>query len=111
MDMYISLSVSLCHILVKYVHLIELLCALRAVFEHGAHSSVTVDIRILTLDIALLGRLEGKIFIDLHEPCVHFPHSGPVGTIENICLGCLSVSLFNEDLFNDILHLFNSGSA
>ena len=65
--MYITFTVSLCHILVKYVHLIELLGTLRTVLEHGTHSGITVDIGILTLDIALLCGFECKILIDLHQ--------------------------------------------
>ena len=36
-------------------HLVELLGALGAILEHGAHGGVAVDVGVLPLDVAVLG--------------------------------------------------------
>ena len=69
--MDIALLVSLGNSRVDNVHLVKLLCALRAIFIHSSHCCVAVDIGVFTLDIAVLCRFEGKIFIYLHQLCVH----------------------------------------
>ena len=40
---------------IKHKHVVELLGALRAVFEHGAHGRVAVDIGVFALDIVFVG--------------------------------------------------------
>ena len=63
MDVNISIYMSLCMLWFYHKHLIELLGPLAAVLEHGAHGCVSVDVGVLSLNIAVLGGGEGNIFI------------------------------------------------
>ena len=47
-------------------HIVKLLCALRAVFKHDAHGSVTVDIGIFTLDVRVARVGKRDLLIRLH---------------------------------------------
>ena len=106
MNMDIALGMSLSKCRVKDIHLIEFLSAAGAVFKHGTHSGITIDIGVFTLNIAVLGRGESQILIDLHDLCVHLTHSGSVCAVKDVCLCCGCVTLFDEDFFNSILNLF-----
>ena len=65
-DVYIALSVRLRVNRVEDVHLVELLRALRAVFEHRTHSGVAVDISVLALDVRVARRLKRQVLVGLH---------------------------------------------
>ena len=103
----IALCVRLSVHRIKHIHLIEFLSADRTVLEHGAHSSISVDICVFTLKIGILGRLECKILIALHKPCVHLSCTSPLGSVQDICLSGGSVSLINKDVLNAVLDLLN----
>ena len=53
MDMNIAVDVRLGVLRVEDVHLVELLRALAAVFQHGSHGGVAVDICVFALDVAV----------------------------------------------------------
>ena len=53
MNMNISVSVRLGMGGVQHIAFIEMLCTLGAVFQHGAHGGVAVDICVFALDIAV----------------------------------------------------------
>ena len=52
-DMDIALAVRLGMLRIEDEHLIELLGALGAVLEHGAHGGIAVDVGVLSLDVVL----------------------------------------------------------
>ena len=86
MNVDIALGMSLGKRRVQNVHLIELLCAAGAIFEHCTHSSIAVDIGVFTLNIAVLGGGEGQILIDLHNLSVHLTDSGSVCAVKDVRL-------------------------
>ena len=106
--MDIALCVCLCVHRVENVHLVEFLSADRTVLEHSTHSGITVDISVFTLEVGILGRLEGKILIDLHKPCIHLSCTGPLGTVKDISLCSRCMTFIYKDLFNAVLDLLDS---
>ncbi len=109
MDMDIALAVRPRMLRLQDIHIIKLLCALRAEFEHRAHRAVAVDVGVLALDIGLGRRLKGDVLKHLHQPCVHLAHTAALGTIEDIGLGCAHKALLYQHLFDRVLHLFDGG--
>ena len=93
----------------KNIHLVELLCTLRAVFEHCAHCGISVNVGVFTLNIAISCSLECKILIDFHKAGVHFSYPCSVGSVKDISLGGLCVAAFNKHLFYSVLNLFYGG--
>ena len=104
----IALFVSLYMLRIDNIHLVEFLSALRAVFEHSAHGSITVNVGILTLYIVIFSFLESKVLIYLHEFGVHVPYSCTFRSVKNVLLGCSCMSVFYENFFYSILNLFYS---
>ena len=92
----------------EYIHLVELLCTLRTVLEHGTHCGIAVYVSVLTLYITISGSLECKILIDLHKACIHFSYSCSVCSVKNICLGCLCMTALNKYLFYSVLYFLYS---
>ncbi len=92
---------------VENVHLVELLRAFAAVFQHRAHSGVAVDVGVLALEVVVLGVLEGQIADGRHQPGVHFPDLGTLMTVEDVGLGRARVAALDEGLFHQILHLLH----
>ena len=82
--MNIARNMSVCVFRLKNVHFIEFLCAHRTVFQHCTHSSIAVNVGIFTFQVAVAGRLEGKILIHLHKTGIHLSRLGSFGTIQNI---------------------------
>ena len=74
--MNITLMVRLGVLRIEHKQLVELLCALRAVFEHSAHGGIAINIGVFSLDIVILCVLKGEAFVDFHQPGVHFTHTG-----------------------------------
>ena len=104
-DVDIALGVSLGVYRVEDVHLIEFLCAHRAVLEHGAHSGIAVDVGVLALEVAVLCGLEGKILIDLHKAGVHLSGTGPGGAVKDVSLGSCRVAFLYKHLLDAVLDL------
>lgn len=55
---------------------VEMLCTLGAVFQHGAHGGVAVDICVFALDIAVGCILVGDVLEGFHQSVVHVSDSG-----------------------------------
>ena len=109
-DMDIALAVRLSMRRIEDKHLIELLGALGAVLEHGAHRGITVDIGVLALDVVLERGLERQILVHLHQTGVHLTHAGALVAVQDVLLGRAGMSAFDQNLLNSVLHLFNGGS-
>ena len=96
---------------IEHVHIIELLCALAAEFQHAAHSGVAVDVGVLTLDIAVHSVLISDILENLHQARVHLAHTAAFRTVEDIGLGGAHKTLFDQYAFHGILHLLDRGNG
>ena len=109
-DVDITLAVCLGVRRIEDEHLIELLGALGAVLEHGAHRGITVDVGVLSLDVVLERGLERQILVHLHQTGVHLTHAGALVAVQDVLLGRAGMSAFDQNLLNRVLHLFNGGS-
>ena len=105
--MYVSVSVGFGEFGIENVHLVEMLRALGAVFEHGAHGSVAVDIGVLTLDIALFGVGICYILKCLHKTGVHIPYSCSFGSVKDIAFRRAHISVGDEHSLDLVLDLFD----
>ena len=65
-DMDIAIAVRLGVLGLDHAQKVELLCAFRAVFQHGAHGSVAIDIGVFALEVGIFGGTEGDVLINLH---------------------------------------------
>lgn len=88
--------VCLCVLWVQHKHLIKSLGALRAIFEHGAHGGVAVDIGVFPLDVVFGSAFEGQVLIHLHQGGVHLPHTGALCAVEDIFFGSAGMSVFQS---------------
>ena len=106
-DMDVAAVVSAGVFRVEYKHLVKCLSTLRAIFEHGSHGGVAVDIGIFTLDIVFRSAFEGKIFVNLHQLGVHLTHAGTLCAVEDVFFGSAGVTIFDQHLFHHVLNLFH----
>ena len=106
-DVNITVAVRRCVSRVEDEHFVELLCALGAVFEHGAHRGVAVDVCVFALDVVLDGGLEGKVLIDLHQAGVHFAHAGALVAVQDVLLRGAGVAALDEHGFDRVLYLLD----
>ena len=91
-------------------HLVKLLGALAAIFQHGTHGGIPVDVGIFPLDVAVLGGGEGDVLIDLHQPGVHLPGPVALRAVEDVGLGRLNVPVVHEHPLHDILDMLHVGA-
>ena len=96
---------------VEHVHLVELLGAFAAVFQHGTHCGVAVDVGVFALDVAVRRGHEGQILVYLHQGGVHLARPGAVCAVQYVSLGGLCVTLLDEHSFYHILYFFYGYSA
>ena len=108
--MNIALAVRLGMRGVEDEHFIELLGALRAILEHGAHGGVAVDIGVFALDVVLERGLEGQILINLHQPGVHLAHTGALVAVEDVLFRRAGMAAFDQHLLHCILYLLDRGN-
>ena len=104
----IALAVCLGVARVDDAHLVELLGRFGAVLQHGAHSRVGVDVRVLALHVGIGGLGEGDVLQRLDEAGVHVAHAAALGTVEDVGLGGLHVAVVHQHPLHqvlDVLHL------
>ena len=112
-DVNIPLLVGLGVLGLEDEHLVELLGALAAVLEHGAHGGVAVDVGVLPLHVGVHRVGEGDVLVGLHQAGVHLPHPAALVAVEDVRLGGLDVAVVHEHLFHqvlDVLHLRRGGA-
>ena len=105
--MNVPISVRLRMGRIQHIALIKVLRALRTVFQHGAHGGVSVDVRIFTLNIAVRCVFICNVLKRFHQAVVHIAHACAFRTIEDICLCCADIAVFNQNFFNAVLDLFH----
>ena len=106
-DVDIALGVRLRDFRRNHVFVVEALRTLRAVFEHCAHRGIGVDVRVLALDIGVLGGLEGEILIDLHKLVVHLAQALMLCAVEDVRLRRLRVIGSDQPFLHDVLNLLD----
>ena len=111
MDVDIPAGVGPGMLRLHHKHLIELLRPLAAVLKHSAHGSVSVDVGVLPLNVAVLGGGEGNVLVNFHQAGVHLPGPVPLGAVEDIRLGCLNIAIVHQHPFHDILDMFHIGAV
>ena len=110
-DVDVALAVRLGEAGIQHIHIVELLGALAAELEHAAHGGIAVDVGVFALDVAVHGILIGDVLENLHQAGVHFAHAAALGPVEDVGLGRADEALFDEHLFNGILHLLHGGGG
>ena len=90
-------------------HIVELLGALGAELEHGAHGGVAVDVGVLPLDVGVLGLGEGDVLVGLHQAGIHLPGAAALLPVEDIGLGGLDIAVVHEHPFHQILDMLHAG--
>ena len=106
-DVDVSLAVGLRMLGLEHVHVVELLGALGAVAQHHAHGRVAVDVRVLALDVGVLGRLVGDVLIDLHQPGLHVARTRALRTVEDVGLGRAHIAVLDQHPFHQVLDLLD----
>ena len=109
-DVDIALAVCLGMRRIEDEHLVELLGALGAVLEHGAHRGIAVDVGVLALDIVLERGLERQVLVHLHQSGVHLTHAGALVAVQDVLLSRAGMTAFDQHLLYGVLHLLNGGS-
>ena len=94
----------------QHIHFVEFLCRNGAILQHGTHGGVAVDVGVLPLDVTVLCRVEGQLVEDGHQIGFHLPGTGALIPVQDVCLCSGSMSLFDQGLFHQILHLFHCGN-
>ena len=105
MDVDIPLLVGPGVLGLEHKHLVELLGPLAAVFQHGAHGGIPIDVGVLTLDVRIHRVGEGDVLVCLHQASVHLPHPAALAAVEDVCLGGLDVAVVHEHPFHDVLDM------
>ena len=88
----------------------EVFRAFRAVFEHRAHRRVGIDVRILALDVGILGALEGQLVVDVHEVAFGLADLRVFRAVEDVRLRRRSEVVLDEHLFHGVLDELDGGS-
>ena len=107
MNVNVTVAVCLGMFWVKNIHLIKLLSTLRAIFKHCTHSRIAVYISVFTFYIIILSGFKSKVFIYLHQLCVHFPYFSTFCSVQNEFLSGSCMTAFNKNFFNGVLYMFN----
>ena len=109
--MYVTINMSLCVLRLENIELIELLCTLRAVLEHGTHGRVAVDIGIFTLYVIFLRVFKGKTLVYLHKTGIHLTYTRTLGTVKYEFLRGSCMTALYKDLLYGILNLLDCRSG
>ena len=92
---------------IKNIHFVKLLCGLAAVFKHGTHGGIAVDVRVFAFNVVFFCGLESKAFQSLHQAGVHFAHFVAVCAVKNIAFCGAGMAGFYQHFFNHVLNMFN----
>ena len=106
-DMDVPVQMGLRMDRIEHKHVIELFCAFRAVFQHGAHCSIAVNVGVLPFNIVFPCGLIGQFLIGFHQAGVHIADAGALRPVEDIFLRGAGMAGLDQLVFNRILHLFD----
>ena len=108
-DVDIAVDMGGGYILGQDVVVHEILGALGAVFEHGAHGGISVDVGVFPLQVGVLGVGEGQLLVDVHQVGLGLTDLGVLGPVEDVSLGYLGVTGMDQLLLHQVLHVLHRG--
>ena len=85
----------------------EILRAFRAVFQHGAHGGVGVDVGVFPFEIRFPGILVGQFVVDVHEVHFRLADAGVGCPVENVGLGRAGVVILDENPLHRVLNVLD----
>ena len=106
-DMNVAVLVRFGMFRLQYIHFVVDLGAFRAVFQHGTHGGIAVDVGVVALQVAAARIARGDFVIGFHQAGIHFPRPGPFGAVQDVGLGGIGQVGAHENLFDDVLDLFD----
>ena len=106
--MDVAVDVRRCDIFGQDVMIDEVLRPFRTIFKHRSHRRIGVDICILSLDVGVLGALEGQLVVDVHKIALSVANLRMFRAIEDVRLRRRGEVVLDEHLFHSILNEFNS---
>ena len=110
-DMNISVLMRLAVLGLQHVHFVKLLGCLTAVFEHGAHGGIAVNIGVFPLQVTFAGILEREVTHGQHQAGLALTHAGTLIAVQNISLCGAGVAELDQSFFHQILHFFHIGQT
>ena len=99
------------NILRQHIIVGKIFAALRAVFEHGAHGGVGINVGVFTLKIGILGIRVGQVLVNPHQVPLRLADLGVIVPVKNIGLGGPPVAGGNQLLLHNILNRLHIGHA
>ena len=86
---------------------IVVLGAFAAVFEHGAHRGIAVDVRVVALHVGIVGRGERQFVENLHQAGLHLAGAGAFGAVENVAFGDFLKAVAHQRDFHRVLNILH----
>ena len=109
-NVYVAFSVRLALLGRENILFVIVFRALAAVFEHGAHRGVAVNIGVVALHIAVARVGERELVVYAHQSGVHFARLGTLRTVKNVFFRDIGIAVFHKDFFDHVLYVFDSGT-
>ena len=107
MNMDIPIDMRCRYILGKDIVVHKIIGAFRTVFQHGSHGGIGINICIFPLDIRFRRTGKSKFLIDLHQIRFCLADLRMLCTVQNIGLGSLCKTVFDQLFLHKILDLFH----
>ena len=105
--MDVVLAVCLCKAVFEHIVVDEVLCALGTELQHDAHRCVRVDVRVVALEVGVLGRREKDILIRLHQVLLRLAAFRMALAVRDIALRDVVEVILHELLLDHVLDLFD----
>ena len=109
-DMNVTVGMSGGYILGKDAAVDEILGAFGAVFQHGTHGCIGINVSVFTLDVCILGRPIGELIVYIHEVGFRLTNLSVGIAVNDVCLGGRGEVILNESALYGILNILNAGS-
>ena len=107
MDMDVPVQVGRRDILGQDIVVHEIIGSLGAVFQHGAHGCVRVDIGVFPLDIRVRRAAKSQLLVNLHQIRLGFAHLRVLSPVEDVGLRRLRETARDQLFLHNILHLLH----
>ena len=106
-DMDVVLTVGLGRLLIEHIVIDKVLRTLGTELQHDAHGRIRVDVRVIALQVDILGVGKEDILIRLHKVLLCGPALSVLLAIGDIFLRHIVEVILHELLLNDILNLLD----
>ena len=108
MDVDIILLIRRREALVEHVVVDEMLRALGAELEHDAHRGIGVDVRVIALEVGVLGGREEDVLVRLHEVLLRLAPLRVALAIHDVALRDVVEVVLHELLLDHVLDLLDA---